>query len=347
MSNANNLPINGTNPQIYKGGNGIISVSVTGGTTTFASVNQYTGGTSVSGGTLILGNLAPALSARSVAGLNVSGGTVQVAPASTHANRNVLVLSSGYSIPAAPIATPNVVTPAIAPPLTLSGTGTIDLTNNDMIVHSGSNGIAQLQALNAAANTGLNAPGGAWTGTGLITSSGTKANNPNTNTGLAIVVNDTHQSGTLSGTPLLAAASPINNGLTTFDGQTVADGDVLVKYTYFGDALLTGKVIAADYTQIDTGFASGGTLQGWFNGDFNYDGKINGDDYSLIDNAFNTQGSVSLAGISAGPAEMIASNTSQIAGASVSAVPEPTTLGMLGIKLRRAGLLTRRRRRNA
>ncbi len=110
-------------------------------------------------------------------------------------------------------------------------------------------------------------------------------------------------------------------------------------------------MIAADSTPRSTsGFSQAGpettVLQGgWFNGDFNYDGKINGDDYSLIDNAFNTQGSVSLAGISAGPTEMIATNTSQIAGASVSAVPEPTTLGMLGIGA--AGLLTRRRRRNA
>ncbi len=120
---------------------------------------------------------------------------------------------------------------------------------------------------------------------------------------------------------------------------------MLVKYTYAGDADLSGTVNASDYIQIDTGFASGGTLKGWYNGDFNYDGTINGDDYTLIDNAFNTQGTTSFAGISAGPAEMIASNTDQIAGASSSAVPEPTTLSFVGIGA--AGLLKRRRRRSS
>ena len=119
--------------------------------------------------------------------------------------------------------------------------------------------------------------------------------------------------------------------------------DVLMKYTYAGDADLSGTVTATDYMLIDNGFNSGGTLTGWRNGDFNYDGVINGDDYTLIDNAFNTQGTTSFAGISAGPAEMIASNTDQIAGASSSAVPEPTTLSVVGIGA--ASLLMRRRRR--
>ena len=75
---------------------------------------------------------------------------------------------------------------------------------------------------------------------------------------------------------------------TTFDGQSVTSTDVLVKYTYFGDANLDGVVNGSDYTLIDNGFNAG--LTGWRNGDFNYDGVINGDDYILIDNAFNTQG---------------------------------------------------------
>jgi fibronectin-binding autotransporter adhesin len=221
---------------------------------------------------------------------------------------------------------------------TAGGTGVLDLNSNDMIVKGA--GTAGRATLATAAASGLAGPTGAWTGTGLVTSSGLATANHNINTGLAIVVNDTNQSGTLSGTQLMG----------TFDGQSVSDGDVLVKYTYFGDALLTGSVTASDYIQIDNGFASqsgANPLQGWYNGDFNYDGKINGDDYTLIDNAFNTQaGVVFPTSISAGPAEMIATNTSQISGvASPASVPEPTTLTMLGIGA--AGLLTRRRRRNA
>jgi hypothetical protein len=202
------------------------------------------------------------------------------------------------------------------------------------------NNTGELAALTAAAKSGL---AGGWTGTGLVTSSGTFANNHNLNTGVAIVVNDTNQSGTaLNGSPLIGTAQ-FNNGESQFDGQSVTDGDILVKYTYFGDALLDGNVTSADYLQIDNGFNN--HLTGWYNGDFNYDGVVNGDDYSLIDNAYNSQGTAFPTSVSAGPAEMIASDTAQIDSVATPAVPEPTTLGMLGIGA--AGMLMRRRRRNA
>jgi hypothetical protein len=178
----------------------------------------------------------------------------------------------------------------------------------------------------------------------LTTSAGAATNN----TGLAIVVNDTNQSGTtLSGTPLVSGSGQFNNGESTFDNQTVTDGDILVKYTYFGDALLTGSVTSADYLQIDNGFNSQSTatpLTGWYNGDFNYDGVINGDDYTLIDNAYNSQGAAFPTSVSAGPAEMIASDIDQIAGATSSAaVPEPASVSLIAFGA--IGLLKRRRRR--
>ena len=73
----------------------------------------------------------------------------------------------------------------------------------------------------------------------------------------------------------------------TFDGFAVADTDVLVKFTYYGDADFNGVVDFDDYSRIDAGFNNNGT--GWFNGDFDYNGIVDFDDYSLIDQAFNTQ----------------------------------------------------------
>ncbi len=123
---------------------------------------------------------------------------------------------------------------------------------------------------------------------------------------------------------------------STFDGVSVNAADVIVKYTYFGDANLDGGVDGSDYTKIDSAFGTAAT--GWANGDFNYDGNIDGSDYTLIDNAFNTQGG----SLGSHPASLIAASTAQIASGS-SAVPEPATLGIFGMGA--LAIFGRRRRR--
>jgi len=87
------------------------------------------------------------------------------------------------------------------------------------------------------------------------------------------------------------------------DGQ----GDVVVKFTWNGDANLDGVVNADDYFLIDSGFIT--QKPGWYNGDFNYDGVVNADDYFLIDSAFLGQ-SGPLAG-------------GESAAATTHAAPEP------------------------
>jgi hypothetical protein len=117
-----------------------------------------------------------------------------------------------------------------------------------------------------------------------------------------------------------------------FDGTVPGISDLLVKYTYVGDANLSGSVDGSDYSLIDAGYLAHAT--NWYNGDFNYDGVINGSDYTLIDNAYNTQGAAAafqLAAVQAIP-------TAQIAG--TAAVPEPASASLAGMAM--FALLSRR-----
>jgi autotransporter-associated beta strand protein len=250
--------------------------------------------------------------ARTVAGINLKGGNavVALAPSPQKSNRSVL----------------------ITPSLNITS-GTLDLTNNDMILSSG--GSSELATVTQEITQGRNGGAVVWSGSaGGITSSAAAATP--TVTALGAILND---NGAGTNTPLM----------TLFDGRQVGDKDVLVKYTFVGDTNLDGVVNASDYINIDNAFsfnsspANAGNLKtGWINGDFNYDGVVNGDDYTLIDNAFNSQGSTSFAAASAGqvgPTEMIAAATAQIAQ-----VPEPS-ISLIGLAA--FAFMGRRSRRTA
>ena len=149
-------------------------------------------------------------------------------------------------------------------------TGKLDLGENDLVVQNGN-----LPQITSQIASGYNS--GSWSGSGITSSSA--ATDSTQLTTLGVILNNNGNNQPLYGNGM---------SLGLFDGQSPSATDVLVKYTYYGDANLDGKVDATDYAQIDNGFLN--HLTGWFNGDFNYDGVINGSDYTLIDNAFNTQG---------------------------------------------------------
>jgi autotransporter-associated beta strand protein len=245
---------------------------------TVGTSNSYTGGTNVTGGTLILS-------------------TAGALPPNTN-----LTIAAGASVIANNLGRPIAVSVG-----TLAVSGTFDLNNNALIVHNSSIG-----AVTALVAIGYN--NGGWNGTtGIINSSA--ANCSSHLTALGVIQNSAD--GTPTGTVLY----------TSFEGEPGSNVDVLVKYTYYGDANLDGKVDGSDYSRIDNGYLSHGSLTGWFNGDFNYDGVINGSDYTLIDNAFNTQGAAVGASIASSPAELSA----QVVGtAAAVTVPEPGCLTIFG-----------------
>jgi fibronectin-binding autotransporter adhesin len=209
----------------------------------------------------------------------------------------------------------------------LSHTSSLNINGSMIIQNSPS-----LSSITKQVAAGFN--GGTWNGTnnsaGIPITSSAAASDTTHLHALGVILND---NGTGSGTQLYAS----------FEGySSLNDSDVLIKYTYYGDTDLNGEVDGSDYSRIDYAYEynqthSSAPLTGWFNGDFNYDGVIDGSDYTLIDNAFNSQGA-QISGEIASPTAQIAS------GSASSAVPEPTTLGLLGIGA--VGLLGRRRRRH-
>jgi autotransporter-associated beta strand protein len=255
--------------------------------------NTYTGGTNVSGGSLILpsSNALPSGQSLSIE----TGGSV---------------IASGLgSDTALKIST-----------LNITG-GFLDVQNTGLDITS-----TPLATVTANLAAGYN--GGNWNGTaGAIISSNAAADTTHL-TALGVILNDNG-----SGTPLYGSGGKL---ASTFDGVTPADGDVLVKYTYYGDTNLDGKVDGTDYGRIDAGALSHGSLTGWYNGDFNYDGVINGSDYTLIDNSYNMQGGQFASEIAS------AESTAEIAGLSTTAVPEPASLGLLALG---GSILLGRRRR--
>src|SRR5204863_4092071 len=95
--------------------------------------------------------------------------------------------------------------------------------------------------------------GGDWAGSGIVTSM-TSAVTPNVLTTLAI-----------------AAACDTPYADAMFNGVFVSASDMLVMFTYGGDANLDGILNGDDYFQIDSHFNQAGLVFGYFNGDYNYD----------------------------------------------------------------------------
>ena len=68
-------------------------------------------------------------------------------------------------------------------------------------------------------------------------------------------------------------------------GQQVDATAVLVRYTRYGDADLSGTVGLDDFNRLASNFNTTGQV--WTGGDFNYDGNVNLDDFNLLAGNFN------------------------------------------------------------
>jgi hypothetical protein len=137
--------------------------------------------------------------------------------------------------------------------LTLNGT--LDLTNNGMIVdHAGASPINTI-----AARLTSGYAGGAWNGAGI-------------------------HSSTAAATAQRALGYGESSALfatfpAMFMGQSVDDTSVLVRYTRYGDVNLDQTVNLTDFNRLAAGF---GTPGRWSAGNFNYDATVNLQDFNLL-----------------------------------------------------------------
>src|SRR4029079_1573131 len=189
--------------------------------------------------------------------------------------------------------------------LATNTSGKVDLTDNSMVVK----GMPDTQ-VRTLLQSGYNA--GHWDGPTGITSS-TAAASTETSVGFA------------SNASLNLTEFKVVTGLTT--------NDVLVKYTYAGDANLDGKVDIGDLGLLAGAWQQSGKV--WFDGDFTYNGTVDIGDLGLL--AGNWQKGVSSGQLLVSFDQAMA----QFAAFAGVVVPGPTSLSLLAL----SGLALGRRRR--
>ncbi len=199
--------------------------------------------------------------------------------------------------------------------LSIDGTSLLNLNNNNLIVNRNNMSLSQVEAqIKAGQGSGLYA----WDGTHGITSSAAKAN-----VYTALGVRD-------MSVGLATEVTPP----TSIEGIPVDSSSIIVKYTWYGDLNLDGKVTYDDYSLFiyDYEHQNGLTME-WATGDLNGDGHITYDDYTLLISGFEHQGAALSASEQITPAE--------IAAGYELFSPEPATLTLMAL----GGLLALRRRR--
>jgi autotransporter-associated beta strand protein len=124
--------------------------------------------------------------------------------------------------------------------------------------------------------------------------------------------------------------------------KNAGGGNYEIRATLLGDSDLDGKVNVADLANLAGNFGKT-SGQVWINGDFDYNQNVNVAD--LADLAGNFGKDLTSAGFGSGSSAStaVASPAAVVAGGA--AVPEPASLGLLGVGA--IALLTRRQRRDA
>jgi len=272
----------GQNASILSGANAPIlilgsgkAISVAPGTTLtiYPTISSSSALTKIGSGTLIVQNLPGVIS--------VNAGTLKLAAGTNNALETLT---------------------------TLSVSGTLDLTNHDLLLGG--------QGANLS------------TYRGKVTSSTTLS---------------AYKGGTATAALALLTGNEytIATGLSTLDTVSISPGDLIGKFTYQGDANLDGRITADDYLALDLGQLFG--LRGWTHGDFaQTGGSVTIADYALIDNSYQHQSGTLADDQIALHTQWFGSDyTDALNALQAAEVPEPANLALLALG---AVCLVKRRR---
>jgi hypothetical protein len=193
--------------------------------------------------------------------------------------------------------------------LTLSGPGTLDVTNYSLTINYGTGNQSPILAIQSYLKTGYN--GGAWNGAGIDSS--------------AVAALNASQSRLIYGIGYADGADGIVPNLSS--------GEIEIVPTLAGDAKLQGNVVFGDFQLLSQYFGLTGS---WDEGNFHYGSAVDFGDFQLLSQNFGATSSAltggelaSLNGFAAQFGDRLEGNAG--GGFSLVSVPEPVSAGLLAL----------------
>lgn len=238
----------------------------TGGSLNVQQYARFVNAATLSGGTLAAGSIETAAVLRQTGGVVSAGavvgtGQLQVAggtfTAASIRQSGITVDGTGYLR----LAAAGTTSVSVTNTLTAIGSGRLDLGDEALVInYSGASPLASIAQAVARGHAS-----GDWDGPGIVST---------------LAATDASSAAAIG----FAEAADLGNP-ATFLGQPIDGTSLLLRYTLYGDADLSGTVDVADFSALAARFNT--PVDRWSRGDFDYDGLAGIADFALLAANFN------------------------------------------------------------